>query len=86
MSKWKTIPLAVSVFYEGDSPIFAENSYHVSVEDEAGGPFISIKSNGENLEKGQIDLDLEALQLISEEAEKLIKIHEELKDNESGAD
>ena len=78
-NKWKTVPLAVSVFYEGENPIFSETAYHVSVYDEAGGPFVRIKSHSEKPETGVIELDLEALQVITEEAEKLIKIHEELK-------
>jgi len=76
-SKWKAVPLAVSVFYEGNSPLFGEAAYHVSVDTEGGGPFVTIQSHSDDIEKGRLELDIEALQLITDEAEKLIKIHEE---------
>ena len=38
----------------------------------------AMTSHSDDIEKGRLELDIEALQLITEEATKLIKIHEEL--------
>lgn len=77
-SKWKTVPLAVSVFYEGENPIFDRSAYHVYVDDEAGGPYICIKGHDEAAEKGVIELDFEALEVVTREAKKLMEAHEGL--------
>lgn len=61
MTKWKSIPLATAVFYEGQNPIFDRAVYHVFVDDDAGGPFIRITTNDEDNKQGEIGFDLEAL-------------------------
>lgn len=79
-SKWKVAQLAVSVYHEDEgSPIFGESAYHVSVGDNGGGPYVTINNSADDIKPGCLELDLEALQLITEEAAKLMKIHEELK-------
>ena len=75
--KWKAIPLSVSVFLKNSNPIFGESTYHVSVDSEGGGPYVTIKNHADDIKEGCLELELEALQLITTEAEKLIKIHEE---------
>ena len=39
---YRSMITSISVYKEGDNPLFGETSIHVSVEDEAAGPFIKI--------------------------------------------
>jgi len=50
-------PIKVALHRKGNNPIFGELGIHISVEDEAAGPFIVIESN-EGQENGlRIDMD-----------------------------
>ena len=71
--KYIATPMAVSIHSETDNPVFGETSIHVSVEDEAGGPFICIKHDDQT-----ISMDLPALELVLIEARKLINAHDSL--------
>ena len=78
MSKLKTTVLCISVHREDESPIFGENSTHIVLEDEAGGPFIILKqSNNDNL-AGETRLDIDELELITKVAREMFdQIQEE---------
>ena len=79
MADYKTYPITVAVAPEGKNPIFEEGVYHVSVEDEAAGPFLKIKDiSGHCGEKDTITIDFEAFDAIYEEVQKLKKAYEEL--------
>lgn len=45
-SRYKITPIALSVHLESESPIYSENSFHVSVQDDASGSFLVLRSNG----------------------------------------
>ena len=50
-------PIKVSVHRKDDSPIFGESVIHVSVDDEAAGPFVVMESNDGHADGLRIDLD-----------------------------
>lgn len=72
MSKYISKPISVAVFQEGESPIYSDTAFHVSVEDLAEGPFIRIVEvpTGE-----KIEVELIQLAMIFEEAKKLMREH-----------
>jgi len=60
---------AISVHATGDSPVFGESTVTVSIDDDGGGPFISLfHPSG-----GQIDLDYEQLLLVVDAARMLME-------------
>ena len=59
-----------------DSPIFSEKAISVSVEDEAGGPFIVLRTNDEVSGRGEVRLDIEEL-------EEAAKVGRELMEQET---
>ena len=67
-----TTPLTYAVHNETDSPVFGESTTHVSVDDEAGGPFIVLKQDYEPLGEQKLRLDLDELIAVTEAAKKLI--------------
>ncbi|MCW5597672.1 MAG: hypothetical protein KIT80_23480 [Chitinophagaceae bacterium] len=73
MTTYTTKPLAVSVFQKGESPVFSDTAFHVSVEDHAAGPFIKILevNTGE-----KIAIDLDQLEIVYATAKRLIEEHE----------
>ena len=59
---------AISVHALGDSPVFGDSTVTVSIDDEGGGPFISLfQPSG-----GKIDLDYEQLLLVVDAAKMLM--------------
>ncbi len=54
------------------SPIFSERAVIVTVEDEAGGPFILINTVNSDSCKGEVRIDLEELEEVVEVAKMLI--------------
>ena len=56
-----------------DSPIFSEKAISVSVEDEAGGPFIVLSTNDEVSGRGEIRLDVEELEEAAKVARELME-------------
>jgi len=64
------------------SPLFSERAVIVTVEDEAGGPFILINTTSGDSCKGDVRLDLEELEEVVEVARELIG-QETLKEKET---
>lgn len=61
--------IAISVHALGDSPVFGDSTVTVSIDDEGGGPFISLfQPSG-----GKIDLDYEQLLLVVDAARMLME-------------
>jgi hypothetical protein len=54
------------------SPLFSEKAVIVTVEDEAGGPFILINTASDDSCHGEVRLDFEELQEVVEVAKMLI--------------
>ena len=80
----KSIPIAVSVYREGESPIFGEHCTRVEIDDEAAGPFIVLKQVGRDKEDvGLLRLDLDELEEITRVAVGLVNLHKAASSNEA---
>jgi hypothetical protein len=66
--KYKATITAVAVHPEGDNPVFAETATTIRLQDEGGGFFVELEQGG-----GSIRLDAEEIDLIMNEAKKLLK-------------
>ena len=75
MTKYNRTIRTVIITPEGDkdSPLFSENAVSVSLEDEAGGPFIVLKINDKISGRGEIRLDVEELEEAAKVARELMK-------------
>lgn len=70
--KFLTTITKVSIHPVGDNPLFGEGATHVSLEDEAGGPFIIIEQIHDNIEPGIIRVDMDELTQIVDAAKMLM--------------
>ena len=69
--KYKSTIIGISIHLENMNPVYDEGVIHVNVQDETGGPFITLSQLGE--EKLEcVRVDMEELELITAEAKKLI--------------
>ena len=71
----KITPIVVSVHRSDVNPVFGEQAIHVKVDDEAGGPFIILTSNGDN-DAGEIRIDMDELEAVTKAARQLIHGYE----------
>lgn len=58
MSYTSTI-LTISVHQETDNPIFGASATHITIEDQSGGPYITITQCQDNPESGTVVLEFE---------------------------
>ena len=72
MSTYKTTILQVSVHHEESNPIFGEGNTYVSVDDEAGGPFLVIEQTDDVMENGKVRMDYEEFMAVAEAAKMLM--------------
>ena len=72
MSTYKTTILRVAVHREEENPIFGEGNTYVSVDDEAGGPFLVIEQENELSTPGAMRLDYEEFLAVAEAAKMLM--------------
>ena len=72
MTTYKTTILQVSVHREESNPIFGEGNTYVSVEDEAGGPFLTIEQTDVVMENGKVRMDYEEFMAVAEAAKMLM--------------
>lgn len=75
MTKYLSTPLSTSIHRPGQNPIFGECSTHVTVDDDAGGPFIVLRQCDDNIKPGKVRLDMEELEAVLKAARKLMKAH-----------
>ena len=75
MIKLKATPITTAVHFAEDNPIFGESSTHVTIDDEAGGPFIILKQCHDYIKPGEVRLDMEELELICKVARKMVKAY-----------
>ena len=77
MTKYATTILKVAVHREEENPIFGEGNTYVSVDDEAGGPFLTIEqdTDGYNNSIGTATLriDYEEFLVVAEAAKMLMQ-------------
>ena len=72
MTTYKTTILQVSVHREESNPVFGEGNTYVSVEDEAGGPFLTIEQTDVVMENGKVRMDYEEFMAVAEAAKMLM--------------
>ena len=72
MSNYKTTIMQVSVHGEESNPIFGEGNTYVSVDDEAGGPFLIIEQHDDSNEPGKVKFDYEEFIAVAEAAKMLM--------------
>jgi hypothetical protein len=72
MSKYKTTILQVCIHREEVNPIFGEGNTYVSVDDEAGGPFLTIEQHDDDIEPGKVRMDYEEFMAVAEAAKMLM--------------
>ena len=72
MSTYKTTILQVSVHCEESNPIFGEGNTYVSVDDEAGGPFLTIQQHDNSNEPGKVKFDYEEFMAVAEAAKMMM--------------
>lgn len=66
--KYKITPLMFAIHRENQNPVFGEQVTHIQIEDEAGGPFLILKQ-----EDQEIRLDPEELDEIVMAAKELLE-------------
>jgi len=69
-SEYRLTPVAIAVHLASSDPIFGEQTIHVSIEDDGGGPFVALRDLSND--GGSIRLDLEALEAATVAARHLI--------------
>ena len=67
----KVTPIAVSVHRDEDNPVFGEGATHVSIDDDAGGPFIVLEQQADALAIGKLRFDIEELEAVTKAARAL---------------
>jgi hypothetical protein len=74
MNKFKTTTLKVAVHREDVNPVFGEGVTFVSVDDEAGGPFLVIEQHDDDggSESGKLRFDYEEFMAVAEAAKTLM--------------
>jgi hypothetical protein len=78
----KTTVLKIAIHADDSNPVFGDQTYHVEIVDQAAGGYIRISEAIGNEEGRHIDFDLQHLELITEEARKLIEQYEKNGGNE----
>ena len=72
MSNYKTTILQVSIHLEEVSPVFGEGNTYISVDDDAGGPFLTIQQHDDSNEPGKVKFDYEEFMAVAEAAKMLM--------------
>ena len=64
--------LKISVCPKDDNPIFGEKATHITIDDEAAGPFIVLKQSFVHAKPGEVRLDPDEMRHVFEHAQKLL--------------
>jgi len=72
MIEIKTTVISMSVHRADKNPIFGEGVTHVSLQDDAAGPFIELRQCDDRSEMGMIKLDMEELEAVTAAARLLM--------------
>lgn len=74
MSEFKQVTLRKSVFKAKDNPVFGESATYVTIEDEAGGAFISLSQSSDDGKEQEVKFDgPEELNFVASVAEELME-------------
>lgn len=70
--KYQQTILQVSIHREGNNPFFGEGNTYVSIDDEAGGPFVVIEQHEDVMKEGVVRLDYQEFLQVAKAAEMLM--------------
>lgn len=71
--KFKITPITYAVHWKTENPVYGDHVIHVSIDDEAGGPFIVLKSLHE-IDK-ELRIDPEEIKAVFEAAQQLLEAY-----------
>ena len=71
-------PIVSTIHFRRDNPLYGESVIRVEIEDEAGGGFIRLRSLQENMEPGEIQIDMEQLEIVVNTARDMLKNYNEV--------
>ena len=66
-------PIVSTIHFRRDNPLYGESVIRVEIEDESGGGFIRLRSLQENMEPGEIEIDMEQLEIVVNTARDMLK-------------
>ena len=79
MKEYKQVALRRSVFKVGDNPIFGESATYVTIEDEAGGPFIVLNQSMDGGKDQEVRFDgAEEINFVAKVAKELMSEYEKV--------
>jgi hypothetical protein len=64
--------MQVVIHRETENPVFGEGNTYVSVDDEAGGPFLLIEQKDDDTKNGTVRIDYEEFLKVAEAAKMLM--------------
>jgi hypothetical protein len=73
MTSRKITPIGMAVHLPNENPIYGDFLTHVTVEDEAAGPFVVVRQFGDEAKVGEVRLDLAELEAVLRAARRLIR-------------
>lgn len=72
MVQYKTTILKVAVHTQDMNPVYGETATHISIDDEAGGPFLVLSQCHDEIKPGEVRLNFEELDEIYRASKELI--------------
>jgi len=72
MTKPVTTILTIAVHSPDSNPVYGDGSLHVSLDDDAGGVYITIKELSDGSEEGVVRIDPDEVPIVFETAMKLL--------------
>jgi hypothetical protein len=72
MTKPVTTILTIAVHSPNSNPVYGAGTLHVSLDDEAGGVYITIKELSDGSEQGVVRIDPDEVPIVFETAMKLL--------------
>ena len=69
----KTAVMAMSIYYDDESPVYGERSIHIKIDDESGGSFFVVTQNDERSKTGEIRLEVGEIEKLAQLARQMMK-------------
>jgi len=76
MAKLRSVATAVTVFHEGDNPVYGDTATIISIDDQAAGPFLRVRQTADHLGHGEVVFDADELEYIMKAAHYLMQGYE----------
>lgn len=69
-------PITVAVHPEGENAIFGRATTHVTIEDDGGGGFVTLRQFDDDVKPGELRFDADELRAVTQQANKLLALYE----------